>query len=130
MKQTGLEVRPMFHWTARRIEAHVKPCVSAPQMQRAAEIRRRLSWARIADAIGGLKAVRYRCESRTCSANENLCGAGHGAEKLRHISAGRRLLDGPKGRAEAGGDHAAAWPNMWKTASSAARRVPKVSKGS
>jgi hypothetical protein len=24
MKQTGLEVRPMFHWTARRIEAHVK----------------------------------------------------------------------------------------------------------
>jgi hypothetical protein len=25
MKQTGLEVRPMFHWTPRRIEAHVKP---------------------------------------------------------------------------------------------------------
>jgi Transposase DDE domain len=24
MKQTGLEVRPMFHWTPRRIDAHVK----------------------------------------------------------------------------------------------------------
>src|SRR5664279_3321299 len=32
MKQTGLEVRPMFHWTARRIEAHVKLCVLALQM--------------------------------------------------------------------------------------------------
>jgi transposase len=30
MKQTGLQVRPMFHWTARRIEAHVKLCVLAP----------------------------------------------------------------------------------------------------
>src|SRR3954467_9262080 len=39
MKQTGLAVRPMFHWTARRIEAHVKLCVLALQMQRAAEIR-------------------------------------------------------------------------------------------
>ncbi len=39
MKQTGLEVRPMFHWTPRRIEAHVKLCVLALQMQRAAEIR-------------------------------------------------------------------------------------------
>ena len=29
MKQTGLEVRPMFHWTPRRIEAHVKLCVLA-----------------------------------------------------------------------------------------------------
>ena len=65
MKQTGLQVRPMFHWTARRIEAHVKLCVLALQLQRAAEIRCQLPWARIAHALGGLKAVRYRCESRT-----------------------------------------------------------------
>ena len=51
--------------TARRIEAHVKLCVLALQMQRAAEIRCQLPWARIAHAPGGLKAVRYRCESRT-----------------------------------------------------------------
>ena len=55
----------MFHWTARRIEAHVKLCVLALQIQRAAEIRCQLPWARIAHALGGLKAVRYRCESRT-----------------------------------------------------------------
>ena len=65
MKQTGLEVRPMFHWTARRIEAHVKLCVLALQMQRAAEIRCQLPWARIAHLLSGLKAVRYRCGSRT-----------------------------------------------------------------
>jgi hypothetical protein len=60
MKQTGLEVRPMFHWTARRIEAHVKLCVLALQMQRAAEIRSGLPWARIAHQLGALKAVRYQ----------------------------------------------------------------------
>jgi len=65
MKQTGLEVRPMFHWTARRIAAHVKLCVLALQMQRAAEIRCAQSWARIAHTLASLKAVRYRMESRT-----------------------------------------------------------------
>jgi Transposase DDE domain len=65
MKQTGLEVRPMFHWTPRRIEAHVKLCVLALQMQRAAEIRTGLPWARIGHALTALKAVRYRSESRT-----------------------------------------------------------------
>jgi hypothetical protein len=65
MKQTGLEVRPMFHWTPRRIEAHVKLCVMALQMQRAAEIRAGLPWARIAHALSALRAVRYRSEART-----------------------------------------------------------------
>jgi len=65
MKQTGLEVRPMFHWTPRRIEAHVKLCVLALQMQRTAEIRTGLPWARIAHALSALKAVRYGTEGRT-----------------------------------------------------------------
>lgn len=65
MKQTGLEVRPMFHWTPRRIEAHVKLCVLALQVQRAAEIRCAQPWARIAHTLGQLKAVRYRSDSRT-----------------------------------------------------------------
>lgn len=65
MKQTGLEVRPMFHWTPRRIEAHVKLCLLALQIQRAAELRCRQPWARIAHTLTQLKAVRYRSESRT-----------------------------------------------------------------
>ena len=65
MKQTGLQVRPMFHWTPRRIEAHVKLCVLALQMQRAAEIRTALPWARVAHALAALKAVRYGSDGRT-----------------------------------------------------------------
>ena len=64
MKQTGLQVRPMFHWTSRRIEAPVKLCVLALQVQRAAELRCQLPWARIAHVLSGLKTVRYRCEGR------------------------------------------------------------------
>src|SRR5271157_1917242 len=65
MKQTGLEVRPMFHWTPRRIEAHVKLCVLALQIQRAAEIRCTLPWSRIVHELAALKAVRYRAGERT-----------------------------------------------------------------
>jgi hypothetical protein len=65
MKQQGLEVRPMFHWSPRRIEAHVKLCVLALQVQRAAELRCGQPWSRIAPVLGRLKAVRYQTESRT-----------------------------------------------------------------
>jgi transposase len=65
MKQTGLEVRPMFHWMPRRIEAHVKLCVLALQMQRAAEIRCSLPWSQIAHQLAALKAVRYHTAGRT-----------------------------------------------------------------
>jgi hypothetical protein len=65
MKQTGLEVRPMFHWTPRGIEAHVKLCVLALQIQRAAEIRCTLPWSRIVGELAALKAVRYRAGERT-----------------------------------------------------------------
>ena len=65
MKQTGLEVRPMFHWAPRRIEAHVKLCVLALQVQRTAEIRTGRSWTCIAHLLGTLKAVRYVAERQT-----------------------------------------------------------------
>lgn len=55
----------MFHWTARRIEAHIKLCILALQIQRAAELRCEQPWARIAHMLAQLKAVRYRSESRT-----------------------------------------------------------------
>jgi hypothetical protein len=64
MKQKELEVRPMFRWAPRRIEAHVKLCVLALQVQRAAELRYGEPWSRIAPVLGRLKAVRYRTESR------------------------------------------------------------------
>ena len=74
MKQTGLEVRPMFHWALRRIEAHVKLCVLALQVQRTAETRTGLPWARIAHLLGTLKAVRYVAEGRTIVQRTKIAG--------------------------------------------------------
>jgi hypothetical protein len=65
LKTTGLEVRPVYHWSPRRIVAHVQLCTLALQIQRAAELRTGLSWARLTHLLGGLKAVRYRTEART-----------------------------------------------------------------
>jgi hypothetical protein len=92
MKQTGLEVRPMFHWTPRRIEAHVKLCVLALQMQRSAEIRAGLPWARIAHALAALKAVRYRSESRTIVQRTKISSELAGLLKKLGISAPKQLM--------------------------------------
>jgi transposase len=92
MKQTGLEVRPMFHWTPRRIESHVKLCVLALQMQRCAELRTELPWARIAHALGALKAVRYRSESRTIVQRTKISSELAGLLKKLGISAPKQLM--------------------------------------
>jgi hypothetical protein len=65
LKTTGLGIRPMFHWTPRRIVAHVKLCVLALMIQRAAEIAAGAPWSQLADALEGLKAVRYTAEGET-----------------------------------------------------------------
>lgn len=92
MKQTGLEVRPMFHGTARRIEAHVKLCVLALQIQRCAELRTGLSWARIAHALTALKAVRYQSESRTIVQRTKIGSELAGLLKKLGISAPKQLM--------------------------------------
>jgi hypothetical protein len=92
MKQTGLQVRPMFHWTPRRIEAHVKLCVLALQVQRAAEMRGQLTWTRIAHALGGLKAVRYRCESRTIVQRSKLTAELSEMLKTLKVSVPKQIL--------------------------------------
>ncbi len=65
MKTTGLQLRPMFHWTPQRIVAHVKLCVLALMIQRAAEVASERPWRRIADLLEPIKAVRYTAEGRT-----------------------------------------------------------------
>jgi transposase len=92
MKQTGLEVRPMFHWTPRRIEAHVKLCVLALQMQRSAEIRTNLPWARVAHALAALKAVRYRSESRSIVQRTSISSELAGLLKELGVSAPKQVI--------------------------------------
>lgn len=64
MKTTGLEVRPMFHWMSQRITAHVKLCVLALMIQRAAELRTEMTWTNIRTTLETLKAVSYRTEKQ------------------------------------------------------------------
>ena len=92
MKQTGLEVRPMFHWAPRRIEAHVKLCVLALQVQRTAEIRTGLSWARIAHLLGTLKAVRYVAERQTIVQRTKIGPELAGLLKKLGISAPKQVM--------------------------------------
>jgi hypothetical protein len=65
MKTTGLGIRPMFHWTPRRIVAHVRLCVLALMIQRAVEIAAGTPWSQLADVLERLKAVRYTAEGET-----------------------------------------------------------------
>src|SRR5689334_21177339 len=92
MKQTGLEVRPMFHWAPRRIEAHVKLCVLALQVQRTAEIRTGLSWARIAHLLGTLKAVRYLAERQTIVQRTKIGPELAGLLKKLRLSAPKQVM--------------------------------------
>ena len=64
MKTTSLEVRPMFHWMPQRITAHVKLCVLALMIQRAAEIATDMTWRQLQAALEPLKAIQYRAEGQ------------------------------------------------------------------
>lgn len=65
MKTTGLQTRPIYHWRARRIIAHVKLCVLALLLERAAEIRGQQTWRTIRHTLDQLQVVRYRMHGKT-----------------------------------------------------------------
>ena len=65
LKTTGLRIRPVYHWTAHRTVSHVKLCVLALLLQRAAEIRTGDTWRNLRLALVEVKAVRYRVRGTT-----------------------------------------------------------------
>src|SRR5919197_3560454 len=65
MKTTGLQMRPIYHWRPHRIIAHVKLCVLALLLERAAEIRGQQTWRTIRQTLDQLKVVRYRLQGKT-----------------------------------------------------------------
>jgi Transposase DDE domain len=92
LKTTGLAIRPVYHWSPRRIVAHVKLCVLALQLQRAAELRSGLSWARLAHELAALKAVRYRSEARTIVQRTRIAPELAAILKTLGVSKPKRLL--------------------------------------
>jgi hypothetical protein len=65
MKTTGLQTRPIYHWRPHRIIAHVKLCVLALLLERAAEIRCQQTWRTIRHALDQWKVVHYRMHGKT-----------------------------------------------------------------
>jgi transposase len=71
IKSAQIEVEPMHHWLPQRIEAHIKICVLALLLARAAEIKCNLPWARIKEDLSSLQATEFHTpEHRFFQRNE------------------------------------------------------------
>lgn len=93
LKTTGLDVRPMFHWMPHRITAHVKLCVLALMIQRAAEIAAEMTWRQIHAALTPIKAVRYTAEGRSIVQTSKIRPEARGVLKTLGISTPKTILD-------------------------------------
>ncbi len=65
MKTTGLRIRPVSQWTAHRMPRHMRLCVLALLLERAAESRVGDPWRNLRCALEEVKAVRYRVQGLT-----------------------------------------------------------------
>lgn len=59
LKRTRIKMEPMYHWVPRRIEAHVKLCVFALLIERAAELKCKHPWPRIKRILATLQASEF-----------------------------------------------------------------------
>ncbi len=60
LKRTQIQISPVFHWTARRIEVHVKICVLSLLLERVAELRCGKPWSQIRETLLGLQATHFQ----------------------------------------------------------------------
>jgi Transposase DDE domain len=92
MKTTGLRIRPVYHWTAHRIASHVKLCVLALLLQRAAELRTGDTWRNIRLVLDELKAVRYRVHETTIVQSTHLTAQATTLLKKLQVAPPKRRL--------------------------------------
>jgi len=59
LKTTQIRMCPVYHWTSKRIEAHVKICVFALLLERVAEHRTDQTWKQIYEAIRTLQVSEF-----------------------------------------------------------------------
>jgi len=60
LKRTQIQMMPMYHWAARRIETHVKICVLALLLERVAELACGQPWSHIRAALSKLQATQFK----------------------------------------------------------------------
>jgi len=93
MKTTGLKLRPIYHWNRERIEAHVKLCVIALLLQRAAELRCQKPWRQIRNELGAIKAVRYRAKNLSIVQRTKLLKSQRNLLKNLGVARPKRILE-------------------------------------
>jgi len=93
MKTTGLKLRPIYHWNRERIEAHVKVCVIALLLQRAAELRCQKSWRQIRNELGAIKAIRYRAKNLSIVQRTKLQKSQRNLLKNLGVARPKRILE-------------------------------------
>ena len=86
-------MRPMFHYMPQRITAHVRLCVLALMIQRAAEHATNMTWAQISDTLEGLKAVHCRIENQAIVQTTNPTNAVLAIMKKLEISKPKTILN-------------------------------------
>lgn len=59
LKRTQIKLCPMFHWTPRRIDAHVRICVLALLIERVAELILCQPWSRIRHGLEKLQISEF-----------------------------------------------------------------------
>jgi transposase len=92
MKTTGLRLRPVYHWTAHRIVSHVKLCVLALLLERAAEIRTGETWRNLRFVLDEIQAVRYHVQGTTIVQSTRLTPQATTLLKQLHVAPPKRLL--------------------------------------
>jgi transposase len=92
LKSAQIELRPMFHWTNRRIEGHVKLCVLALLLQRVAELECKSSWMRLRGSLRELQATELRVGERRLFQRNAVPAAATGILKQLQIPAPAQVL--------------------------------------
>ncbi|HLE60020.1 MAG TPA: IS1634 family transposase [Thermoanaerobaculaceae bacterium] len=92
MKTTGLRIRPVYHWTAHRITSHIKLCVLALLLERAAEIRAEDTWRNLRLALEEIKAVRCQVQGTTVVQTTRLTAQATAYLKKLGIAPPKRIL--------------------------------------
>jgi hypothetical protein len=82
-REALVRLAPVYHWTAHRIASHVKLCVLALLLQRAAEIRTGDPWRNLHRLLDEVKAVRYRVQATTLVQSTRL--TPHAAAMLKQL---------------------------------------------
>jgi transposase len=92
MKTTGLRIHPVYHWTAHRIVSHVKLCVLALLLERAAEVRTGETWRNLRFVLDEIQAVRYHVQGTTIVQSTRLTPQATTLLKQLHAAPPKRLL--------------------------------------